>query len=540
MNMLNFGMIGIKNVKNANMKKNSYDKAYNDMQQKIERLQAQLRDLKGKSKDTSSVSNTLDPLSQKLENENVELEYQVLNYAKENAHLKTTYKNVFDSISVTRIQTKTIIDSLQSKLHDTIYENGFFRMNHFEAFRLDNFAPNKHVKASVMTKPITVSQPHVITKNDVNYKTNGFSPKDVKSTTRTRRPQPRNNPKNDKVPSKSKSIWLSNNLEKIEENYRNLLSSLNQKHMSSECNNIKLAIRNAKSEVVCAMYKQCLITINHDVYVLKYVNDMNSRALNKNANVSNVENQKKHTPKVRKPKRVGSNERLASSKPSKHRSCLRWSPTGRLFDLKGKIIASSEFESQSNCSNGDDACTSNPQELISKQFPNLTFSMTADQNWFDTLLILLLSEYKPMDKEDNGDNECLKIYLGLNSKKCKKSLGRDSKGRIIILPPISFEEHVDVQRETKARTLLLQSLLEDHMADFHHLDDAREIWLAVKARFGGNDESKKMRKTMLKQKFSEFKNKTEEAKQMYGLMVGFESDFAVYAGNAAGSVNPAA
>ncbi|GKD59198.1 integrase, catalytic region, zinc finger, CCHC-type containing protein [Tanacetum coccineum] len=53
-----------------------------------------------------------------------------------------------------------------------------------------------------------------------------------------------------------------------------------------------------------------------------------------------------------KPKKVGSNERLASPKPSKPRSYLRWSPTGRLFDLKGKIIASSEFESQSDCSNG--------------------------------------------------------------------------------------------------------------------------------------------------------------------------------------------
>nr|GEY23332.1 hypothetical protein [Tanacetum cinerariifolium] len=50
----------------------SYDKAYNDMQQKIKRFQAQLGDLKGKSKDTSSVSDTLNPLSQKLENENVE------------------------------------------------------------------------------------------------------------------------------------------------------------------------------------------------------------------------------------------------------------------------------------------------------------------------------------------------------------------------------------------------------------------------------------------------------------------------------------
>ncbi|GJZ42374.1 hypothetical protein Tco_0589260 [Tanacetum coccineum] len=32
-------------------------------------------------------------------------------------------------------------------------------------------------------------------------------------------------------------------------------------------------------------------------------------------------------------------------------------------------------------------------------------------------------------------------------------------------------------------------------------NDARDIWLAVKARFGGNDESKKLRKSMLKQEF---------------------------------------
>nr|GEW78270.1 hypothetical protein [Tanacetum cinerariifolium] len=54
----------------------SYDKAYRDMQQKIERLQVQLGDIKGESKDTSSVSDTLNPLPQKHENENVELEFQ--------------------------------------------------------------------------------------------------------------------------------------------------------------------------------------------------------------------------------------------------------------------------------------------------------------------------------------------------------------------------------------------------------------------------------------------------------------------------------
>ncbi|GJW50631.1 hypothetical protein Tco_0091982 [Tanacetum coccineum] len=53
----------------------SYDKTYKDMQQKIERLQARLGDLKGKREDTPCESDTLDPLSQKLENENMELEF---------------------------------------------------------------------------------------------------------------------------------------------------------------------------------------------------------------------------------------------------------------------------------------------------------------------------------------------------------------------------------------------------------------------------------------------------------------------------------
>ncbi|GJZ60899.1 hypothetical protein Tco_0617036 [Tanacetum coccineum] len=123
-------------------------------------------------------------------------------------------------------------------------------------------------------------------------------------------------------PSMSKSSCIENKEVKVEEHHRKLLLSKNKKHMSSECNNIKLAIRNDKSKVVCAMCKQCLVTSNHDVCVLNYVNDMNSRVNNFNANVSNTTNNKKHKPKVNKPKKVGSKERLASPKPSKHRIFL--------------------------------------------------------------------------------------------------------------------------------------------------------------------------------------------------------------------------
>nr|GFD00640.1 hypothetical protein [Tanacetum cinerariifolium] len=88
--------------------------------------------LKGKCKDTSCVSNTLNPLSQKLENANVELEFQVLNYARENAHLKATYKNLFDSIFVSCIQTETKITSLQNELQSNIYKNAKLRTQLFK------------------------------------------------------------------------------------------------------------------------------------------------------------------------------------------------------------------------------------------------------------------------------------------------------------------------------------------------------------------------------------------------------------------------
>ncbi|GJS78269.1 retrovirus-related pol polyprotein from transposon TNT 1-94 [Tanacetum coccineum] len=360
-------------------KENEYAKLWNDW------LQAQLEDQKGKSKDTPCVSNTLDPLPQKLENKNVELEFRVQNYEKENDHLKTAYKNLFDSINVTRAQTKMIIDSLQNKLHDMIYENaklraqlfdkiseqkdttkgtsmnikfanqsterkpflqplrnkfvvrqpnasqserpnfsktrvpqkvdkmndlsnpvtsnsvpttkeskvvendkviapGMFRINPFKNSREEKFVPNKPTKASVRTNLITVPQPHVITKKAANSDSNGFSSTGVDITTKTIRPQPRSNTKNDRVPSASKSSHIKNKEVKVEDHPRNLLLSKNKKHMSSECNNIKLAIWNAKSEIICAMCKQCLIIVNHDACVLNYVNDMNSCSKKQKAN----------------------------------------------------------------------------------------------------------------------------------------------------------------------------------------------------------------------------------------------------------------
>ncbi|GJY91423.1 hypothetical protein Tco_0506619, partial [Tanacetum coccineum] len=55
----------------------------------------------------------------------------------------------------------------------------------------------------------------------------------VNISTKTRRPQPRSNTKNDRVPSAFKSSWIKNKEVKVEEHHRNLLLSKNKKHMSS-------------------------------------------------------------------------------------------------------------------------------------------------------------------------------------------------------------------------------------------------------------------------------------------------------------------
>nr|GFA99283.1 retrovirus-related Pol polyprotein from transposon TNT 1-94 [Tanacetum cinerariifolium] len=61
----------------------------------------------------------------------------------------------------------------------------------------------------------------------------------------------------------------------------------------------------------------------------------------------------KYRPKASKPKNVGTYESLATLKPRKPRFLLRWSPTGKMFDPAGKLVAPSNSESHVDCSNGN-------------------------------------------------------------------------------------------------------------------------------------------------------------------------------------------
>nr|GEY05241.1 reverse transcriptase domain-containing protein [Tanacetum cinerariifolium] len=70
--------------------------------------------------------------------------------------------------------------------------------------------------------------------------------------------------------------------------------------------------------------------------------------------------------------------------------------------------------------------------------------------------------------------------------------------------PKTAEDVMARERKRKVRTTLLMALPEDHLAKFHKMAYAKEMWEAIKSRFSRNDESKKMQKYLLKQQFEGF------------------------------------
>ncbi|GKC04834.1 ribonuclease H-like domain-containing protein [Tanacetum coccineum] len=72
------------------------------------------------------------------------------------------------------------------------------------------------------------------------------------------------------------------------------------------------------------------------------------------------------------------------------------------------------------------------------------------------------------------------------------------------IPPKTAEQKLARKNELKAKSTLLLAIPDEHLLKFHGIKDAKTLWEAIKARFGGNKESKKMQKTILKQQYENF------------------------------------
>ncbi|GKA04822.1 hypothetical protein Tco_0683942 [Tanacetum coccineum] len=80
----------------------------------------------------------------------------------------------------------------------------------------------------------------------------------------------------------------------------------------------------------------------------------------------------------------------------------------------------------------------------------------------------------------------------------------DDAGVETEVPPKTAQALLQRQRERKAKSILLLAIPDEYQLRLHSIKDAKSLWAAIKSRFGGNVESKKMQKNVLKQQFENF------------------------------------
>ncbi|GJU61275.1 hypothetical protein Tco_1243110 [Tanacetum coccineum] len=77
-------------------------------------------------------------------------------------------------------------------------------------------------------------------------------------------------------------------------------------------------------------------------------------------------------------------------------------------------------------------------------------------------------------------------------------------------PPTNAEEKLATKNDLKARGTLLMALPNEHQLKFNTYKCAKTLMEAIEKRFGGNKESKKTQKTLLKQKYKNFNGSISE------------------------------
>nr|GEZ31747.1 hypothetical protein [Tanacetum cinerariifolium] len=84
------------------------------------------------------------------------------------------------------------------------------------------------------------------------------------------------------------------------------------------------------------------------------------------------------------------------------------------------------------------------------------------------------------------------------------------EGVVQPVAPTTAEQKLARKNELKARGTLLMALPDKHQLKFNSHKDAKTLMEAIEKRFGGNTETKKVQKTLLKQQFKNFSGSSSE------------------------------
>ncbi|GKB52955.1 hypothetical protein Tco_0903708 [Tanacetum coccineum] len=158
------------------------------------------------------------------------------------------------------------------------------------------------------------------------------------------------------------------------------------------------------------------------------------------------------------------------------------------------------------------------QDMLLK---NLVLSKTMDLEQNNSLAKL------PLLKQGEYDTWRLRIesYIQLqdyslweiieegNSFKPVAQTTREADGTSTTTIPgaVTIEEKILKKNDLKARSILMMTLPSEHLLTFNKHKDAKSLFEAIEARFGGNEATKKTQKTLLKQMYETFSASSSES-----------------------------
>ncbi|GJV81004.1 ribonuclease H-like domain-containing protein [Tanacetum coccineum] len=165
----------------------------------------------------------------------------------------------------------------------------------------------------------------------------------------------------------------------------------------------------------------------------------------------------------------------------------------------------------------------------------------------DAYNIVLWSDLRTMFDPPSSMNDCyleaytlqqkwLSIYLvtkneALTSSICKRPHGKEQSIHLVVyneelaipeqtatgkgisnpLMAGSLPKTTKPTNQERVKSILLLAILDEYLLKFHNVADAKSLWEAIKSRFGGNIESKKMQKNVLKHQFENFSTASNES-----------------------------
>ncbi|GJZ16336.1 retrovirus-related pol polyprotein from transposon TNT 1-94 [Tanacetum coccineum] len=237
----------------------------------IKKLKERIKSLSGKM-DKDKIKQDFE----EIETINIELDHRVTKLIAENEHLKQTYKQLYDSIKPARIRSKEQCDDLINQVN----------IKSAEIFDLNASLQEKALAITTLKDELRKLKGKALVDNNVSN-----HPSDPELH------QPSGNTKKDKI-QQTQSRILKN---KVEAHPRKVKSSLKNKDCvvapkgTAHVQHSKL---NANYELKCVKCNGCMLSDNHDLCVLDFINNVNARAKSRSVKTNSKRKVWKPTGKV--------------------------------------------------------------------------------------------------------------------------------------------------------------------------------------------------------------------------------------------------